>query len=58
MLAAFFLSVMGFFIDWHERVPNVWVNLREILMITLILFGVFSFVHLLAHLLIKLLSHK
>ena len=43
------LSILGFILDLHERVPNVWVNISEIFIMTLLLFvililGYFLFV--------------
>lgn len=32
------LVVLGFFIDSDERIDNIWVNLREIAMMTAIVF--------------------
>ena len=48
LIVSFILSMIGFIIDLGERVPNVWVNIFEILMMTGIIFTVFSSIYLLS----------
>lgn len=44
LAVAFILSLSGFVIDLHERVPDIMVNIFEILMMTGIIFGAIAFV--------------
>ena len=46
LILSFALSLLGFIIDLGERTPNIWINLRDIFMMTLIFFGVITSVYI------------
>ena len=52
-ILSFILSMIGFIIDLGERVPNVWVNIFEIIMMTGIIFTVFTSIYLLSKFIYK-----
>jgi len=41
-MIAFSISILGFILDLNERVPNIWVNIIDISLMTIILFCVLS----------------
>jgi len=42
LMIAFSISILGFILDLNERVPNIWVNIIDISLMTIILFCVLS----------------
>jgi hypothetical protein len=53
LIVSFILSMIGFIIDLRERVPNVWINIFEIIMMTGIIFTVFTSIYLLYIVILK-----
>ena len=53
ILISFSLSILGFLIDGDERIPNIWINVKEIVLMTIIFFMVLT----LLFYLIKLIRH-
>jgi hypothetical protein len=53
LIVSFILSMIGFIIDLRERVPNVWINIFEIIMMTGIIFIVFTSIYLLYIVILK-----
>ena len=53
LIVSFILSMIGFILDLRERVPNVWVNIFEIIMMTGIIFTVFTSIYLLYIVILK-----
>jgi len=47
-IMSFILSMVGFLFDLRERVPNLWVNIFEIIMMMAIIFSVFASIYLLS----------
>lgn len=51
-ITAFALSILGFILDLNERVPDIWVNIMDVVMMTFVLFIIIGFLYTIA-LLIK-----
>jgi hypothetical protein len=54
LIVSFSISIIGFIIDLGERVPNVWINIFEIIMMTGIIFTVFTSIYLLTKIITKI----
>ena len=46
LILSFVLSLLGFIVDLGERTPNVWINLRDIFIMTIIFFGIITSIYI------------
>ena len=58
LIFAFVLSVVGFIADLDERYPDIFVNIKDILVMTALIFGSFSILYLGYILLVAMILKK
>ena len=58
LIFSFIISVSGFIADLDERYPDIFVNIKDILVMTALIFGSLSILYLGFFLLVAMLSKK
>lgn len=56
LFLSFVLSLMGFIIDLRERTPDIWINLRDIFIMTIIFFGIITSIYIMSKYLYSLIK--
>ena len=56
LIISLFLSISGFFIDFKERVSSIGINILDVLLMTILIFGFFSIIYLITIFFIKKLT--